>query len=408
MNDAIQKQIQKHLEQIISCITETLDTESIILLGSAARDELSIRAISSDKIELFSDYECLVVVRKRPSSIQRYTLQTKLNRLEKNINNPNPLFHIDIIIREEKRLESLPPIIFTYEMKANGRVLYGRDIFPQVPTVTLKNLDLQNTNEILYKRLWALLLYLPETFVTGQQMNMSEKRVTNYILCRNSLDITTVLLPHEGILLPTYQQRVTKLRDIYNTLNLAHTYGPDFPNTMQKCFNFRLSLQFDELDLPLWYSETIANLARALRQIGFKLDSTSTSKIYNEWPISRGEWYNLARMTQQYTRSYGIQKAVKWLRTSKKQELTAGLLRMHQALIAWQKGDAATAVNHLLQSQQILNTFLFTKTTIPQTSFAQQWFALRQQWAEFWRIYIRLNDPKFIERFTKIITWQYQ
>lgn len=405
--------VQIHIEKITTCITETVTAKSIILLGSAARDELSVRSISPHKIELFSDYECMVVMEKRPFSAQRQALQTQLLQLEQEINNPNPLFHIDVILREEKRLKALQPIIFTYEMKANGKLLYGEDILSQVPTVTLANLDLKNTNEILYKRLWALLLHLPETFINRHSMNIAEKRVTGYILCRNALDITTVLLPHQEILLPTYQQRVLKLEESYASLDFSSDFGSEFPEFLQTCLKLRQTLQFDDLDLYAWYRKTINYLTLALHQIGFKPEATSSeatspAKIYNEWPISRGEWYNLARMIQKGTRHHGLRNTSQWLRTPKKQKLTTGLLRMHQALMAWQMGDEKTAVIHLQHSQQILNTLLLLENKPTPFNFLQHWFDLRQQWAQFWRIYIRLNDPKYIERFTKITTWNYQ
>ncbi len=414
----MQRHIQTHLEQIVSIITAVLDAQSIILLGSAARDELSMRPVSPDKIELFSDYECMVVVEKRPSPAQHRTLQTNLTRLEEEIDNPNPLFHIDVIIREQKRLKSLPPIIFTYEMKANGRVLYGRDCLPQIPTVTLENLDLQNTNEILYKRLWAVLLHLPETFITGQKMNTAEKRVTGYVLCRNVLDVTTVLLPHEAVLLSTYRQRVAKLKEMYPTLSLARDFGPAFPEFLQKSLDLRQTLQFDDLDLLAWYEETIRYLALALNRIGFEAtekispfgrnDIGTGTTIYNEWPISRGEWYNLAQMSKNHTRQDGINKTIQWLRAPKKQWLTVGLLTMHQALIAWRQGDEGTAVTHLQQSQQLLNQLLMRETAESTAPFPQRWLNLRCQWAEFWQTYIRLNDSKYTHRFKSITTWQYR
>jgi hypothetical protein len=312
------------------------------------------------------------------------------------------------MIRETKRLKSLPPIIFTYEMKANGQILYGRDLLPQIPAVTLANLDLQNTNEILYKRLWAILLHLPETFITAPTMNPAEPRVAGYVLCRNVLDAATVLLPHEGILLPTYRQRVAKLRETAPTLSLTPAFGPAFPDFLQNCLDLRLTLQFDKIDLTALYEKTIHYLALALNQIGFAADEPSSQKIYNEWPISRGEWYNLAQMSKQHTQQHGPIAAWRWLHAPKKQWLTAGLLAMHQALITWRQGDEAAAVTHLQQSQRRLNQLLLAETAVPAAPFPRRWLNLRRQWAKFWRSYIRLNDPKYIRRFTTITTWHYQ
>ncbi len=160
--------------------------------------------------------------------------------------------------------------------------------------------------------------------------------------------------------------------------------------------------------LSALYEDTIHYLALALNQIGFKMDASSSPKIYNEWPISRGEWYNLAIISKNYLRHSGVKKTIHWLRAVKKQRLTTGLLSMHHALIAWQQGDEKTAVTHLQQSQQSLNQLLMRETAVSTAPFSQYWLDLRQEWAQFWRMYIRLNDPKYIQRFELITTWQYQ
>ena len=402
-----QKQVQNHIDQIVAAINASLEARSVILLGSAARDELSVRMMSPSDFELYSDYECMVVVEKRPSTDQRRALQRKLDQLEVEINNPNPLFHIDIIIREEKRLQALPPIIFTFEMKANGKIVYGDDVLPQVPTVTLDNLDFLNTNEILYKRLWALLLHLPKTFITGQELSAVEECVTGYLLCRNALDITTVLLPYEQILLPTYQQRVHTLDKQYTTLEFAIDFGPEFPDYLQQCLRLRQTLQFENINLQSWYRKTITYLILALNQIGLVEDGISSSKIYNEWPISRGEWYNLALMSKRQLRSHGLRETSQWLRAPKKQMLTLGLLEMHHALLAWQNNDAPGANAHLKRSEGILSTLNLGMSNLLTSGFLHQWFELRGHWAEFWRLYIRLNDKKYNDRFKKVTEWNY-
>ena len=402
------QQIQKHLQKITSCITSHLDVKSIVLLGSAARDELSCLELSENKVELFSDYEFLIVVEKRPSSAQRHFVQKQLSDIEKNINNPNPLFHIDVIIREEKRLKTFPPIIFTYEMRSNGKTIFGHECLAQIPKVSLDNLDLKNTNEILFKRLWALLIHLPESFIFEKSLSIRQRRVWGYVLSRNALDITTVLLPHQGILLPTYQQRVEKLIKSYDSINFSKSFGEPFPRYISDCLHRRMSLDFNEIDLNLWYAETIFYLRLALESIGHKPKDQTSASVYNEWPISPGEWYNLVRLGKHHLISQGVQPTFQWLHNKKKYHLATGLLNMHQAMIAWQKGDGKTAVTHLQNSQNILSQLLLQEIILTQNSIPNQWLFLRQKWAEFWRTYIRLNDPKYISRFESITTWQYQ
>ncbi|HIC88642.1 MAG TPA: hypothetical protein EYP04_04485 [Anaerolineae bacterium] len=400
------------MSQTTNILSKVPGLVALLLLGSAARDELSFLEYSNGTVELFSDYEFMTVTSAQLSQAQRQTLGTQLEALERKIANPNPLFHIDVIYRERQRLATMPPIIFTFELKQNARVLYGEDLRSEIPDVTLENLDFRNTNEILYKRLWAILLYLPKRFILGK-MSEAERRVAGYVLCRNALDLTTVLLPHEGILLPTYRQRVERLASAYPALSLTDRFGPELPRFLEDCLAQRLSLDFAAIDLSAWYARTIRYLELALSYVSPKdrpIDQTLPTHsrvVFNEWPISQGEWYNLARLTASLLRRQGPLMAYRWLRRPKKGWLTVGLLAMHKALVAWQRGDAAQAEQWLRQSEETLRQIALSNVSTPGRSFLERWLALRKQWGDFWREYIRLGDPKYRQRFENIMEWQH-
>ena len=398
------------LEQAVDLLKTSPDICSIFLLGSAARGELSILQHERGEVEIFSDYEFLAVTTKRISRQNRTILQNQLRSLEKQIGNPNPLFHIDVLFRERNRLSTLPSTIFLYELKQNGIDLYGRDMRHEMPEVTIRNLDFRNTNEILFKRLWAILLHLPRRFLLGGTSH-AERRVTGYVLSRNALDLTTVLLPQEGILLPTYHQRVEKLGAVYPELAFFTLFGSKLPSFLETCLSKRLDLDFTNVDLDDWYRETIRYLELAIQYIAFKVGCTGTSlpacskRIFNEWPISRGEWYNLARLMLQHLRD---QRAVyHWLFSPKKGWLTLGLLSMHKALIAWRKGDSGEAKASLQVSRTALNQLTLTDNDLMPESFPIQWLSLRKLWADFWCEYIRLGDLRYRQRFSAIMEWQH-
>jgi hypothetical protein len=402
--------IDDHISRVVRIIVDHSDVESLLLLGSAARGELSVRQDENGTVELFSDYEFLAVTSTRPLRAQHKALHVKLAELEQQIANPNPLFHIDLIVRERARLRSFPLIIFTFELKQNALVLYGEDIRAEIPDVTLQNLDFHNTHEILYKRLWAILLHLPKRFVVGHASE-TEHRVTGYVLCRNALDLTTVLLPHEGVLLPTYAQRVAYLREHYSTLCLPQALGPEFPGFLQDCLDRRLDLDFARMDLRALYGTTLGCLERGLATLlpGSNTDLAAlpqhARRIFNESPISRGEWYNLARLTLALTRQRGPFQALRWLRLPKKGWLTLGLLAMHKALLAWFTDEATQAEGYLAQAWDILHMLSVTPLPRPQGDFLQRWLALRVAWGEFWRQYIRLGGSSYAERFRHIMEW---
>lgn len=406
----MQPLVESRVRQIVDALDTALDCQSIWLLGSTARGEASLLQHRDGSLELFSDIEVMAVVPKRPPHADRQRLTHQIAALEQNFRNPNPLFHIDILIREQRRLRKLPPIIFTYELKQNARLLHGEDVRDEIPDVTLANLDFHNTHEILYKRLWAILLHLPKRFVLGTASE-AEHRVAGYVLCRNALDLTTVLLPHKGVLLPTYRQRVAYVRERYADLQLAQTFGPDFPDFLQACLNRRLDLDFTHVDLHERYQTTLDYLERGLIALLppgaapiIELPKYSR-RIFNEKPISRGEWYNLARLTLTLTRRHGPARAFKWLRLLKKGWLTLGLLSMHNALLAWFAGQTAVADDHLSEAANILETLSLVPTTASHADFTTRWLDLRLRWAEFWQQYLRMGDTTYTTRFQHILEW---
>lgn len=400
------------LNELNDNLQTILPFSALFLLGSAARNELSYIYNVDGLLELFSDLEFLAVTPTRPTLKQQQELQNFIASRERQFANPNPLFHIDLIARERTRLRSFPPIIFTYEMCQNARFLYGEDLHTEFPEVTLANLNLRNTREILYKRLWAMLLYLPKRFIL-QQMSKTEARVAGYVLCRNALDLTTVLLPHMGVLLPSYQKRVIYLQTHFSTLPSLQQLGTDFPEFLQTCLKRRIDLDFSGMDLYAYYARVIAYLEKSFHVLQSELVDLNTlpsysPTLYNEWPISRGEWYNLARLTLQWTRKRGPHQALNWLRLPKKGWLTVGLFAMHNALLSWLFEDVYTAEQYLTQATDTLRSLHFTSIATPSTSFIDRWLIIRTAWGEFWREYIRLGAVSYIQRFKYIMEWTHE
>jgi len=385
--------VQESLRQITCILGEVPGVLSILLLGSAARGELAYAELDG-RLEVFSDYEFLVVTGRRLPARERQRVAERLARLEREFGQRNPLFHIDVIFRERHRLRTLPRIIFTYELRANGQVLHGEDVRPLLPEVTLANLDLRNTNEILIKRLWAMLLHTPRRLLYGPLTRL-EEMVWGYVLCRNALDLTTVLLPHCGVLLPSYGERVKHLAEHYGQLGLASRFGEEFPAFLTACLQERQSLHFSE-SLPYRYAKVINHIVVALRLMC----------LFNEWPISRGEWANLARLSLQYAKAGGPLAAGRWLRSPKKGITATGLLAMHRALIAHQAGQNDEAAEQLALSTRLLERIAVAPLLSLEGDFATRWLAQRRAWGEFWREYVRFGDPKYRQRFDLVTEWQ--
>jgi hypothetical protein len=397
------------IDTIVELISETLPLSTVLLLGSAARNELSYLLHSIDNLELFSDLEFMAVTHRRPIPIQRKTINDHLTSLEQQVSNRNPLFHIDILFREQRRLPSLPRFIFTYEMKQNALLLHGDDIRDLIPEVTLDNLDFRNTHEILFKRLWAMLLYIPKSFLFGTP-NAPAQRTAGYTFCRNALDLTTVFLPQEGLLLPTYRQRVNALTN--NIVSLSEYFGNDFPSFVQMCLERRLHPDFSPDELPSLYTNTVNALEHGLLSL---LPETSililprySSRIFNERPMSQGEWYNLFRLVVRASSRLDLIKAMRWLFLPVKGWLALGLLMMHKAAIAWLHNNTKVADDFLNQSELTLQKIAFIPYTPNGTAFPSRWLALRRSWGDIWLQAIRLGAKSAEEHIDRALGWEYE
>lgn len=405
--------VQESLHQVTNVLAEAPGLVSVLLLGSTARGELAYCELDQG-LEIFSDYEFLVVTERHLGTRERRRIGTQLSALERQFAQRNPLFHIDVTFRERRRLRTLPRIIFTYELKANAQVMCGEDVRSLVPEVTLANLNLRNANEILIKRLWATLLNTPRRMLGGSLTGL-EQMVWGYVLCRNTLDLTTVLLPHRGVLLPSYSERVKHLKERYGQLGLAPRFGEDFPAFVAACLEERRTLRFSG-SLLQGYAKVISYLRTAL---GLLLDAaspadgpvaerlvTDSRRVFEEWPISRGEWANLMRLTFRYARSRGPLAATRWLRSPKKGLTAAGLLAAHRALIGHQARQDDEAAAQLAQSARLLASIALTSFPSLEGDFATGWLALRRAWGEFWREYVRLGDPRYGARFDFVTEWE--
>ena len=404
-------EVQQQLTDLTNLVVDVIKPKALYLLGSAARGELSWMRHPSGNLELFSDYELVIITQHRTSNKKRHALLQKIHSLERQIGNPNPLFHIDLVFREQRRLASMPHIIFTFEFKQNGLLLFGEELRDAIPDVTLISLDSQNTNEILYKRLWALLLYLPEFFIYGN-LNIKQRRVAGYSFCRNALDLTTVFLPREGYLLSTYRQRVNTLISKTESLNICESFDNDFPAFMQMCLNRRIDLNFSQTDLLPLYVKTIGYLEhvilRLLQDTSYDTLPKLSHRVFNEYPISRGEWYNLIRMTLDKARRYGSLKAIRWMRLPVKGWLALGLLMMHKSLICWMHSNTQEAEEYLRHTEHALQTITLEPFHAKKQDFPGRWLALRRSWGEVWLQTIRMGAKSAEERINSVMDWHYE
>lgn len=370
------RKIKDHFAEIGCILASSENVVSIIVMGSAARGELGYRT-AGDKPVLFSDYEFFVVTKKKFASDEMRMLRNKLKMFENNISHNNPLFKIDFSYTTMKKLPGLRKIVRHYELKRCGEVIYGPDLIHKMPDITLNNLDYRDLNSIVYKRLLNILSHIPED-LRFERSDEKKASTFNYVLARNALDITTVFLPYQGILLPTYRERVQYVLDNQESAPFKKHFSCELADVL------RLSLKGKQgLDLDFNTRDLYRKIIKLFRElICFLRDGESF--FFNEWPRERHEFLYLHKMFYLINREKGLLIAIPWLFLSKKFSLTQLLLSMHEALVS--KLDGGDFSGHLVSGEREMAR-LDPLYSAGGADFESRWLGHRRELNSFWRRY---------------------
>lgn len=183
-----------------------LGLRSLLLVGSAARGELTWLPAGKGRLEMLSDIDAAVFTRRRDLA-RVATLRSALHELTATFP-ANPLFHVDAGIH---RLYMKRRTIWTFEAQTTGVVLLGEDLRSRMPVVRPNTVDLGNTAELLLVRVANQAIHTPADVVMGTA-SARTRLIFDYVTARNALELPTILLPHLGVLVAGYQARDAWLR----------------------------------------------------------------------------------------------------------------------------------------------------------------------------------------------------
>ena len=221
--DQYPKIVQKQLDKVFNTAIEVLGEEkikAIILVGSAARSEISFIE-KSDGIDIYSDYEYVVVTQGIIPSYLIHRLKKRNESLEVEFGVKSPLFSIDFGVSSFKKWKLTPPTLWAFEVFACGVTVFGDDVKGYLGPIGIKNLDMGNLNYLILVRLWNMLVHLPKNCIVGTPSKY-EIFIANFYYARNILDILTVYLPNQKILRAGYGNRFIEFQGLESIIFDKH------------------------------------------------------------------------------------------------------------------------------------------------------------------------------------------
>ena len=394
--------IGRALTSVVSTVLTTIPaTQSIILTGSTCRGELSYVQIDSE-LRLLSDFELIAVV-PTSQSLRRASLPDQQNSHLSSLFDNSPLFHVDLSIVTLSQLRHFFPVIFTYETRENGRVLWEKNLVSKLPEVHCSNLDIENVNELVLVRLLSLLLCTPRRVVLGTASTY-EQLIFQYIQYRNILDVLTIMLPNEGVLLSDYRSKVDYVSQHYEDLSAKEFFGSDFSKLMGRCLHGKLHPEFnqdvqDTINLYRVTVKTFRNLIRFIvyQHYGSRLMPEFNSLDLVQFEIGRGTKSPLRRMARELraarNRDLPPVSMLRWLAIKRKQTIMiAFLLEMHAVLLdilIRQKAE-----DGLGRAREYLRWLLVKPIPDPVPNPHLDWLALRNSFAELYMDFFHYNAQK--------------
>lgn len=216
----------------------------LILTGSGGRGELSSIRIHN-RLKLLSDLEFFAVLEGdfKLNKFKRKNIQKKIKQKYAQSEVKTLFFHVDIDFVSEDDFVKQDTLL-AYETISNSCIVYGKE--------EVFNMEIVNVNErddsfkIDIKDIHNIILYRHYAILNSIQFEENElTRTSNlYAICRNSLDLLTVILYYNNIKISSYEDRKNFLSNCENADKIKKCKkiycDKEFVSFIDNCFQFKM------------------------------------------------------------------------------------------------------------------------------------------------------------------------
>lgn len=377
--------IRSYILDILELINKE-NVVSIIVSGSISRGELTSKEINGS-LEIFGDFEFYIVVKDNISALDIYKPKIEKDYYRTKCNQKNMIFHVDSEVFREKDISKLPAKIRFFELKEKGQTVYGKDILEQIPGITPDTLDMRDTNDILYRRLHNILLNMTEPLLFNKpQVSELDSLSFKYILARNILDMTTIILAHKKYLIPSYNGRVEYISREYQKLNLSNLLDTGFPELLKECLNVKKRMEFKSSIEDLYRNGILYFEKLLMFILNYKSISFDQPAEFTEFLTNKGRHVFNDKGLRKVKFSYLFEnlntlKRLKIIYTPLKANLLSFLFCMHFWVVSYLEQENAA---YLDEAENILKNLGILNSGVVGKDSTQKFFYLRKLYFEFW------------------------
>lgn len=376
-------EVEAILRRVVE-ILAPLRPVGVLLHGSAARGELTWWRDAGGRIRLGSDLEMYVACEPATAPPERMRVNAALDDLARDVNEGGaPLFHVDVGFTTREGMARHERTFRCWDTRATGRVLLGEDLRPALPELGPGDVDLRQLNEVPIHRLWEMAFRVPAALVRGDS---ADDTAFACVCARQALDLTTWLLPHAGVLVPTFAARNREWREHFAELPTAGYFPASSGELLDECLETKLrfrprrsgaELHGDVLDAfraglrmvlgtgSAAPDEEIAAAARAHGGLHWHRE-TPRRRLYEGYLLLRGR--------------PGPVRGLRWLAAHKRVEQVVVLLHLNAALAALLDGGDASGP--LACAERALGRLWFGFAPRPGAP-AERWLAARRGYVEY-------------------------
>lgn len=329
-------EVQDVLERIVDTVA-TLGPVSILLHGSTARGELTWWRTGDGTVRVGSDMEMYVVADEPLSATDRGRVEAELSRLAQEVNGGGPgLFHVDVGFTTPDGLRRHPRTFRCWDTRETGRMLLGPDVRELLPALGPGDVDLRQLNEVPVHRLWEMVFRAPASMVRGGADDAAV-RAWGYVCARQALDLTTWLLPHFGVLVPTFGRRVDVWAERFAELPLARYFAPESGALLRECLEAKLRFELHR-DPREMHAAVLDQFRAGLRLVVGTAPDAGDDALVEAVEAGGAHWHGAAPRRRAYEAVLLLRdrpapvRGARWWLARKPPLQVAALLRLNAAL----------------------------------------------------------------------------